>query len=102
LTKFENHKNYNCQITTDTGEEYFIYANWLHNNNLDNWKDWYCEAGATRLYIDKDLNIFSGECKNDGLGSALSNFTLLDHTICKQERCFGCTDDLIVAKKKPT
>lgn len=98
--KFENQENYNCRITLDTGEEYLVYANWLHNEQLDNWQGWICEAGATRLMIDKHLNVYSGECENDFIGSALTGFTLLDHTICKQERCTGCTDDLMVAKKK--
>ena len=96
--KFENQENYNCRITTDTGEEYLVYANWLHNEQLDQWKDWTCEAGATRLLIDKDLKVYSGECKNDLLGSAVDGFTVLEHTTCRQERCTGCTDDLMVAK----
>jgi hypothetical protein len=97
----ENHKNYNCRVTTETGEEYLIYANWLTNNDLDNWKGWICEAGTTRLRIDKDLNIFSGECKNDYLGTT-DSFELLNGTVCKQERCRGCTDDLMTPKYSPT
>ena len=100
--KFENHENYNCRITTDTGEEYLVYANWLHNEQLDNWKGWSCEAGATRILINKDLKIYSGECKNDYLGSAVERFSILENTICKQDRCTGCTDDLIVTKKLPS
>jgi len=102
LKKLENHENYNCKVTTESGEEYLVYANWLHNNNLDNWKGWSCEAGATRISIDQKLNVYSGECKNDYLGSAIGEFTLLEHTICKQERCTGCTDDLMVAKNLPS
>jgi hypothetical protein len=99
--KFENQENYNCRITTDTDEEYLVYANWLHNERLDNWQGWTCEAGATRLLIDKDLKVYSGECKNDYLGSAVDDFFILDQAICKQQRCTGCTDDLIVTKYKP-
>jgi hypothetical protein len=98
--KFENQENYNCRVITDSGEEYLVYANWLHNQGLDLWKGWTCEAGATRLLIDKNLKVYSGECKNDLLGSAIDEFKVLEHTICKQERCTGCTDDLIVAKHK--
>lgn len=97
----ENHKNYNCRVTVDTGDEFLIYANWIHNNDLDHWKGWTCMAGTTRLLIDKELNVFSGECKNDYLGTT-DNFELLESTICKQETCTGCTDDLIVAKNLPT
>lgn len=103
MFKFENHSNYNCAITTSTGEVYKIYANWMHNNKLDQFKDWVCSAGTTRVYIDKNLEVYSGECKNDHLGSALDNhFTLLDQTICRRETCTGCTDDLMVSKHKLT
>ena len=77
-----------------------IDINWLHNEQLDHWQGWSCEAGATRLLIDKDFEVYSGECKNDSLGNALAGFDLLESSICKQDRCTGCTDDLIVAKHK--
>ena len=95
----ENHINYNCQVTTDDGKEYLIYANWLHNNGLDHWKEWICSAGATRLMIDKNFDIYGGECKNDLIGNALTDFNLLEQTICNRETCTGCTDDLMVAKR---
>jgi hypothetical protein len=97
--KLENQSNYNCRVRTDTGEEYLLYANWLHNNQQDHWQGWQCNAGATRLYIDKDLNVFSGECENDCLGTVF-DFDLLNSTVCKRDRCGGCTDDLMVAKKQ--
>ena len=100
MKKFENHENYNCKIITDGGEEYLIYANWLHNEQLDHWQGWQCEAGATRLLIDKDFEIYNGECKNDSLGNALTGFELLEYATCRQDRCTGCTDDLLVAKQK--
>ena len=57
-------------------------------------------AGASRLYIDKNLDVWGGECKNDKLGNALTGFEILDYTICQQVQCYGCTDDLMVEKKK--
>ena len=101
LKELKDHKNYNCKITTELGEEYLVYANWLHNEHLNNWQGWTCEAGATRLLIDKNFELYSGECKNDHLGSALGEFTIFDQTICRRERCSGCTDDLLVNKKAP-
>lgn len=99
--KFENHTNHNCQITLNDGDQYLIYANWMHNNDQDHWQGWDCQAGAVRLHIDKNLEVWSGECKNDHLGSALDeNFAILDGTVCRRDRCTGCTDDLIVAKKE--
>lgn len=100
MSKFSNHKNYNCKVVTDQGNEYSVYANWIHNEKLDNFKDWNCNAGITRISIDKNLEVFSGECKNDYLGNAISGFDLNQQTICKRERCTGCTDDLIVKKSK--
>ena len=98
---FENHKNYNCKILLNNDEEYVIYANWMHNNQLDNWKGWACEAGAARIFIDKNLNVWSGECKNDLLGSIDNGWNLYQsHSLCKRDRCTGCTDDLIVKKWK--
>jgi hypothetical protein len=98
--KFENHSNYNCEIETDSGQTYRVFANWMHNQHLDAWQGWQCEAGASRLYIDKNLNVWSGECKNDILGHALDGFEVLEHTICKRSTCTGCTDDLAVIKRK--
>ena len=97
----KNHENYNCRVTTEEGNEYLIYANWLPNNDLDHWKGWICHAGHTRLSIDKNLKVFGGECKNDYLGTT-DSFELLEYTVCNQERCGGCTDDLITAKHSPS
>jgi hypothetical protein len=98
LTKFENHFNYNCEITTDTNEKYRVYANWLHNNKLNSWHGWSCEVGATRFYIDKNFDVWAGMCKNDYLGNALTGWELKSDNVCNQPICNGCTDDLLTAK----
>ena len=79
------HDNYNCQVTDDQGQEHLVYANWLHNEHLDNWLGYCCDAGHTRFHIDKNFDVWSGECKKTD-------------TICKRITCTGCTDDLIVKK----
>lgn len=94
----EHHPNYNCQVTTDQGNEYLVYSDWLYNNQLDNFYDWQCEAGVTRIYVDKNLQVFGGECQNDHLGTT-NDFNMLQSAVCKQSRCFPCTDDLAVAKQ---
>jgi hypothetical protein len=99
--QFENHPNYNCEIHTQSGETYRVYANWIHNNNLDYWQGWHCDTGATRLYIDKNLQVFNGECSVLELGHALDGFDLVKTTVCTQTRCTGCTDDLITKKHDP-
>lgn len=100
--KFENHPNYNCEIVTDTGNTYRVFSDWLHNEQLDHWQGWECAAGASRLYIDKNFNVWSGECRNDNLGNALTGFEVLEKTVCQRLSCTSCTDDLVVAKKKIT
>jgi hypothetical protein len=100
LSQFENHTNYNCKIILDSGEEYLVYANWIHNQDLDRWKGWNCDAGHTRFYIDKYFDIWSGECRNDRLGNALDDWDIQTGTVCKRETCTGCTDDLITKKQQ--
>lgn len=99
---FKDHENYNIQITLDDGDTYRIYANLLHNEKLDSWKGWHCEAGVHRIYIDKNLDVWSGECKNDYQGNINVGWNLYhDYTVCKRDRCTGCTDDLAIAKWLP-
>ena len=98
--QFQNHHNNNCTILLDNGEQYQIYANWLHNQKLDNFKDWQCDAGITRISIDPNGQVFSGECENSNLGNLNTGWQLLerDEALCKRDRCTGCTDDLLVKK----
>lgn len=100
MKEFKNHPNYNCKITTNTNEEYLVYANWMHNEGLDRWKGYQCNAGYTRFYLDKNFDVWSGECANDYLGNALTEWNVKENTICNQEICGSCTDDLIIGKKQ--
>jgi len=81
-----------------------VFANWIHNNDLDHWNGWQCNAGVTRISIDKQCDVYSGECHNDFLGNALAGDLKLlsEPTTCQQSRCTGCTDDLMVKKQKPS
>lgn len=98
---FENHKEYNCQITLSDSTKYRVNANWIHNSGLDDWRDWSCDAGLTRLYIDDQLDVYSGECMNDHLGNVITGWSpFSEPTVCKRDRCTGCTDDLILNKEK--
>ena len=96
--QFENHPNYNCEIKTDTGKTYKVFANWMHNHDLDHWQGWHCDSGSTRLYVDKDLNVFNAECSVLHLGHALDGFEPVEKTICTRSQCTGCTDDLATKK----
>ena len=99
--KFENHQYYNCEITLSTGEKHLIASNWMHNNQLDHWQGWDCDVGLRRLDVDKNFDVWSGQCHNDYLGNLKTEWTpLAEPTICKQQRCTGCTDDLLMAKQE--
>ena len=99
--QFKPHEYYNCEVILDNSRHYRIEGNWLHNNQLDQWYGWECEAGYTRLYIDTDDQVYGGQCLNDHLGNLNEQWSLLPKaTVCKQQRCTGCTDDLIVSKRK--
>lgn len=97
--KFSDHKYYNCRIYLDDQTEFLVEANWLHNNNLDHWQGWQCNAGTDRIYIDPLGDVYSAECKNDYLGHIDQDWDLQQPTQCKQTTCTGCTDDLLVAKQ---
>lgn len=100
---FQTHEYYNCEIVLTNSRHYRVEGNWLHNQNLDHWQGWNCGAGHTRLYIDSNNNVYSGQCLNDSLGNLDQDWKLLTKpTICKQIRCTGCTDDLIVSKSEVT
>lgn len=98
---FENHKFYNCEITTADNEKFLVDANWLHNEKLDYWKGWNCSAGSNRILVEADFSIYSGECYNDHLGNITTGWELIDGlAICNKDRCSGCTDDLLTTKFK--
>jgi hypothetical protein len=98
---FNDHQYYNCEITLSDNTKYRVDANWIHNQNLDHWQDWECDAGFNRIVIEADLSVYSGECFNDYLGNLKTKWTLLDQpTICQKSRCTGCTDDLLQRKKE--
>lgn len=92
--------DYNCEITCEDGSKFLLNANRLHNQQLDHWEGWHCEAGSTRLWIEHNGAVYSGECKNDYLGNIFSDWNILmQPTVCKKNRCSGCTDDLLISKK---
>ena len=92
--------NYNCKIILDNGKSINVFADWLHNENLDHWKGWSCNAGVTRLSITENFDVYSARCNNNYLGNLKTGWNLLEKNICKQERCNSCTDDLLIEKSK--
>ena len=99
--KFENHQYYNCEIELSDGSTYKVNANWLHNNNLDHWQGWECDAGYHMIEIDKDFNVYSAHCQNEKLGNVFDEWYIFDKpSTCLRARCTGCTEDLLIAKRE--
>ena len=97
---YQNHINYNCEITLDDGETFKIFSQWLSNQKLYQWKDWECNVGFKRIYISGNEEVYSGVCRNNHLGNLKTGWTLLkDPSICQQEHCTPNTDDLVIFKQ---
>lgn len=91
--------NFNTEVTLQNGEIYYLFANRLHNEKLDYWEGWKCAAGFNYLIIEPNLDVYGSMCKNDYLGNLETGFKLFDdYTTCKQPRCIGCTQDLMIEK----
>lgn len=72
----------------------------MHNQKIDNFKGWRCDAGVTRISIDQEGQVRCGECANTDLGNLNTGWELLEESaaICKRDRCGGCADDLMTKK----
>ena len=97
--QFSDHQYYNCRVYLDDQTEFLVDANWLHNNQLDQWQNWQCNAGVERIHISSTGEVYSGECENDYLGHIDQDWNLQQPTQCQRKTCTGCTDDLLVAKQ---
>lgn len=94
--------NYNVVAVTTDNKEHLLFADRLHNENLDNWQGWHCAAGSKYLVIDPNFDVYGSMCQNDYLGNLETDFKLLnEYTICKKVRCVHCTNDLMVHKYDP-
>ena len=94
--------NYNCIVTLDNGQEELLFADRLHNENLDYWKGWQCASGYSHVSIKPNFDVFGSLCENDYLGNLEKDFRLLDqYTICNRNRCIACTSDLMLDKFLP-
>jgi len=96
----EPEKNFNLIATDENGVDIHVYGSQLFNKNLNNFKDWQCAAGSTRIFILPDTSVYGGEYENDFLGKLEDNsFELLTtHTVCKKDFCYNNPDDLMIEK----
>ena len=91
--------NYNCVVSLDDGTTINVYANKLHNQEMDFYQNWVCLAGHTRLYLDNTGDLYSCEQKDQYLGNINGDWSInsTGHK-CEQTRCGACTDDLMTEK----
>ena len=100
MTKLQSDTNSNTIVTYSDGTEVAIYASRLVTNNLNDFRDWQCDAGYSRIFILPDTSVYGGECENDFLGKLddLSFSLLPGMTTCKKTHCYNNPDDLMVEK----
>jgi hypothetical protein len=100
MTKLQPDTNCNAVVTYNDGTEVPVYASKLVINNLNNFSDWQCNAGHSRIFILPDTSVYSGECENDYLGKLSDqSFQILPKmTTCKKTACYNNPDDLMVEK----
>lgn len=98
ITVIDHH--YNCVVTDNDDNQFYVFANHIHNHNLHHWKGWKCSVGLETLLIDFDSKIYDGVCKNTQLGDlTLNTFTMPSkQTVCGQAKCSPCALDLSASK----
>lgn len=102
MTRLQSNNNYNSVVSYGDGTQVKIYASQLVTTQSNNFLDWHCDAGHSRIFILPDTSVFGGECENDYLGKLSDNsFEILSQkTICKKSACYNNPDDLMVEKIK--
>lgn len=93
--------NYNVVVLDDQGQEHLMHANQLQDWNLHYWAGWSCNAGVDYIYVTEDGRCWGSQCENDYLGNVNEHpiKLLTNPTICRQNHCTGCTNDLTVSKR---
>lgn len=91
---------YNITVEYDNGETDQTYATRLNFLKLNCFTGWNCYAGAYRINIASNGQVYSGECYNDDLGSLVDGSFQIrsEPTICKLATCTGNPDDIMMHK----
>ena len=87
-------------MTANNGETVPIKSSRLWDLGLAEFQDWECSAGMTYVFIDHDLQVYGGQCREAPLGHLMhSDFALNRQPVkCSREVCTPCDSDLYVAK----
>jgi|APSaa5957512535_1039671.scaffolds.fasta_scaffold100573_2 hypothetical protein len=96
-------KYYNCIITDDDDQRYYVSSKELPINGLNHWVGWKCFTGTETLIIDYDQKIYNGICRQLYMGDLNTNTDLQlpqSYIICKNKSCTLCPHDLLTTKYK--
>jgi hypothetical protein len=90
----------NAVVTTRDGKSTQIKASRLWDNGLAGFQGWHCSAGLNYVFVDHDLEVYGGQCRESPLGNLLDpGFALNRHPIrCTRKVCTPCESDLYAAK----
>jgi MoaA/NifB/PqqE/SkfB family radical SAM enzyme len=86
----------------EQGESLYLHANDFIKRNLNQFKDWKCNAGLESLMINWDGEVYRAPCRVGGsLGNINEgNFTVpLEPVICTRDNC-TCAADIPLSKVK--
>jgi MoaA/NifB/PqqE/SkfB family radical SAM enzyme len=98
---YQNHINYNCEITLEDGETFKVYSQWLNNEELNYWKGWECSAGRLAIVIKPNDDVYGCVKKHDYLGNLNNEWDLMKSpVICRFDRCAVNTLELSLPKQK--
>jgi hypothetical protein len=90
----------NCVVEFSDGSVQSIDARELLVNGLANWQGWECQVGTSRIVIEANLAVYSGECLNDKLGDLQTGWELMTGpAICRRKTCTGNVEDLYIDKQ---
>ena len=92
-------------LVIDKHNKYSEYDEiFLMNSGLTNWKGWLCSIGQINLEIEKNGNVYGGNCKqriyyNNLYNSNFSFSPVKNLTVCNQDYC-KCFHDISIYKIK--
>jgi hypothetical protein len=93
----------NAIVTTRDGASVAIKSSRLWEQDLAHFENWFCSAGMTYVFIDHDLNVYGGQCRQAPLGNLMHDDFKLNRcpVRCEREVCTPCESDLYTAKWRP-
>lgn len=90
----------NAIVTTLNGDAVNTKASRIWDGDLARFENWFCSAGMTSIFVDHDLQVYGGQCRQVPLGSLGDHHFVLNRrpTRCGREICTPCESDIYTAK----